>query len=213
MPRAGTRPCDDVGGHLRAGIGLVPAQGSRSRERTACRRTAATAWAYSLAGQKREESGVNTSSPRTSVPAWSRPSSNFVSARMIRALPRAGRRTRRARAKPPRPRPPAPRRRARRRPRASMFTSWPEAAFVAGVTIGSGSRLDSTRPRAARARRRLRWRDSPSSRIRTDSRERPLPPAASRGVGTRASGRRPGARAGGSGRCRGSGRTRTPTGR
>ena len=74
-----------------------------------------------------------------------------------------------------------------------MFTSWPEAAFVAGVTIGSGSRLDSTRAAGSACPQTARWRDSPSSRIRTDSRERPLPPAASRGVGTRASGRRRGA--------------------
>jgi hypothetical protein len=38
---------------------------------------------YSSAGQKREESGVKISSPRTIVPSSASPSSNFVSAMMI----------------------------------------------------------------------------------------------------------------------------------
>ena len=43
---------------------------------------------YSSAGQKREESGVQTSSPSVSSPSASRPNSNFVSARMTPALAR-----------------------------------------------------------------------------------------------------------------------------
>ena len=68
---AGARPRDDVGRQLRPGIGLVPAERSRSsRARTACRRTAAgRPGAYSSAGQKREESGVSASSPSTSRPS------------------------------------------------------------------------------------------------------------------------------------------------
>ena len=38
---------------------------------------------YPSSGQKRDESGVSASSPRTRAPSGARPSSNFVSARMI----------------------------------------------------------------------------------------------------------------------------------
>ena len=67
-----------------------PSRATRSsRGRTACRTTAAAPpGAYSSAGQKRDESGVNASSASTSRPSSSTPNSSFVSARMI---PRAAR--------------------------------------------------------------------------------------------------------------------------
>ena len=58
----------------------VPAAQSRTYclSKEACGRPGS----YSSAGQKREESGVQTSSPSTSVPSASSPNSNFVSARI-----------------------------------------------------------------------------------------------------------------------------------
>ncbi len=62
-----------------------PSRATRSsRGRTACRtRAGCVPGSYSSAGQKRDESGVNASSPSTSRPAPSTPNSSFVSARMI----------------------------------------------------------------------------------------------------------------------------------
>ena len=99
------------------------------------------------AGQKREESGVRTSSPRTSPPSAPAPNSNLVSARMMprsRAMAAAREYSSRVVAR---------RAAATSAPTMSttrskaMFSSWaPTAALAAGVKIGSGSLEASVRP-------------------------------------------------------------------
>src|SRR5262249_29832410 len=99
---------------------------------------------YSSAGQKREESGVQTSSPSVSVPSSSRPSSNFVSARMMplaRACSAAclysaidTSRTRSVSSRSPT---------SLTAPSKSIASSWPTSALVDGVNSGSGSWSDS----------------------------------------------------------------------
>ena len=128
------------------------------------------------AGQKRDESGVSTSSISVSVPASSRPNSNLVSAMTMPA--------RRARTPPPRcrggsrcraPSPRGRRRRCRSARAKSMFSSWsPISALVAGVKIGAGSfeaLLQARRQHARRTPRRSPG--TPSSRCRRGSRARP----------------------------------------
>lgn len=87
---------DDLGGSGGGGSSLwrsQPEAGEASQSRMIC--LSKDGWfrpgCHSSAGQKREESGVSTSSPITSSPS-SRPNSNLVSARMIprsRAMSRA----------------------------------------------------------------------------------------------------------------------------
>ena len=65
------------------GLWLKATLSSQSRTNCLSRLGGLAPVLYSAAGQKREESGVRTSSPRTSVPFASVPNSNFVSAMMM----------------------------------------------------------------------------------------------------------------------------------
>ena len=86
---AGARRIDDVpaaaaAAARRRSSGRRAARRRDSRAAAACRSSAATVpGAYRSAGQKRELSGVSTSSISVIVPSRSRPNSNFVSAMMI----------------------------------------------------------------------------------------------------------------------------------
>ena len=127
----------------------APARASRAR--TACRSSAGCVPSTTLVastGQKRDESGVSTSSISISVPSSSRPNSNLVSAMMMPRVERDRRRLAveaRSRCRGPARR--ARRRRSRSRASKSMFSSWsPISALVAGVKIGAGSLLAFCRP-------------------------------------------------------------------
>jgi hypothetical protein len=99
------------------------------------------------AGQKRDESGVSTSSPRTSPPSGATPNSNFVSARTIPApsaisaareySARVSSRSSAARAAPTA---------ASTEAKSIASSCSPTAALVDGVKTGDGSFEPSTRP-------------------------------------------------------------------
>ena len=134
-----------------AGCSCPSPSSPASRAHTACRTTADCAAFQPSAGQKRELSGVSTSSIRISSPSGVQPHSNFVSARITpRAAAWSAARLYRSML------------RSRSSAAASaptilaasakeMFSSWPFSSLVAGVKIGSGSRPLCASPPAAHA--------------------------------------------------------------
>ena len=89
---------------------------------------------------------MKISSPRTSVPSSASPSSNFVSAMMIPFSSSGLRGGRVELDRDPLQLGEALVADQRGRLLAVSGASWPSAAFVVGVKIGSGSRSDSRRP-------------------------------------------------------------------
>ena len=80
----GARAGDDVVGQLGAGRLLVPARLlAPVADELLVERRLRSARRVLRCGQKRDESGVSASSPRTTSPSGASPNSNFVSARMI----------------------------------------------------------------------------------------------------------------------------------
>ena len=164
-----------VVGQGRRGRGFVPSRAFRdSRGRIVCRSSAGCGRAaYWSAGQKREESGVSTSSIRMSLPV-EQAELEFgvgdddaafagVVARGLVDL-QAQRRAPARRCRP--------RRFARLRSNG-MFSSWPVSALVAGVKIGSGnSRGFGQSGGQLDAADGLRFLDIPSSPSRQGSRAR-----------------------------------------
>ena len=138
----------------------------------------------SSAGQKREESGVSTSSPSTISPPRRAAELELGVGEDDPALRARGRRrARRARARSGAAPPSAARSPTISAARSkSMFSSCsPISALVAGVKIGSGSRSDSCRPGGQLdAADRAGLAGTPSSPSRTGSRARRTRPGTSR---------------------------------